>query len=471
MEVTRQLLTERAGKTGLCRIQLTFCWASQRLRLGTGQKCHPKDWDARRSRVKNKPDTYADDINQVLDDYTDLSQAIHHETERLGQPLTKDGLRLELERRYQALLDARAGRVPLPPPPAPAPLGFFAHYARWVEEEKKKVSVRTGRLLAPDTIWTHQAVGRELAAMAAHYKLTVSFEGLNKSFYDHLRNYMLGVAGRSPRTFNTYVKRLRSFLFWAESEDLPVPPKFRKVLKLAPSYVGIDALSQDELLRVAAIDFTAPDVLAYLTGVFPELPPREGRGGRGALSPADHVQRCEWTRDVFLLCAYTSLRHGDAQELGWQHIFPEQRLIKKLLNKTTITGLIPYLDDDVFQPVALLAKYRPLNLATCLPFVRDPWRYLPHIGHLAQLTRLKLGMHIGRKTYATLKVYQGVPKALVMLATGHQTEAQFNEYLGINEEELLASHEQTARRLPPAKKRVAEKGGKPAPKLPKPDAA
>ena len=57
-------------------------------------------------------------------------------------------------------------------------------------------------------------------------------------------------------------------------------------------------------------------------------------------------------------------------------------------------------------------------------------------------------MHVGRKTYATLKVYQGVPKSLVMLATGHQTEAQFNVYLGIDEEELIASHRQTAWRLP-----------------------
>jgi hypothetical protein len=38
MEVTRRLLTERAGKTGLCRIQLTFCWDGQRLRL----KCLPR---------------------------------------------------------------------------------------------------------------------------------------------------------------------------------------------------------------------------------------------------------------------------------------------------------------------------------------------------------------------------------------------------------------------------------------------
>jgi hypothetical protein len=34
MEVTRQLLTERADKTGLVRMQLTFCWHSLRLASG-----------------------------------------------------------------------------------------------------------------------------------------------------------------------------------------------------------------------------------------------------------------------------------------------------------------------------------------------------------------------------------------------------------------------------------------------------
>jgi hypothetical protein len=73
-----------------------------------------------------------------------------------------------------------------------------------------------------------------------------------------------------------------------------------------------------------------------------------------------------------MLCAYTSLRHGDAQELGWQHVHAEQELIKKQLKKTTVVGLIPYLD-DVFRPVALLEGYRSLGLAMCLPFVRDSW--------------------------------------------------------------------------------------------------
>lgn len=68
--------------------------------------------------------------------------------------------------------------------------------------------------------------------------------------------------------------------------------------------------------------------------------------------------------------------------------------------------------------------------------------------HGLALTRLKPSPHVGRKTYTTLKVYQGVSKSLVVLATGYQTEAQFNAYLGINEKELLASYRQAARRLP-----------------------
>lgn len=34
------------------------------------------------------------------------------------------------------------------------------------------------------------------------------------------------------------------------------------------------------------------------------------------LMAADHAVRYAWIRDTFLLCAYTSLRLGDAQELS-----------------------------------------------------------------------------------------------------------------------------------------------------------
>ena len=75
------------------------------------------------------------------------------------------------------------------------------------------------------------------------------------------------------------------------------------------------------------MDFAAPDVQAYLATAFPKPPAKAaGSDGRNAMTAADHAQRTQWTRDTFLLCAYTSLRHTDAQELGWQHVFPAQEL-------------------------------------------------------------------------------------------------------------------------------------------------
>jgi hypothetical protein len=197
--------------------------------VGAGEKCLPKHWDAKRQRIKDMPDAYATDINQVLDDHAAAAQALHRAA--LGAPLSKDQLRAGIAQHVAALVAARTGQAPLPPLPKVI-LTFLDYFDQWIAEEEQKVSGRTGRLLSPDTIWTHRAVRKELAAFAAHRRQPLSFEGLTKAFYDGLRDYMLGPAGRSPRTFNTYVKRLRSFLFWAEGQDLPVPPKFRKVLKL-----------------------------------------------------------------------------------------------------------------------------------------------------------------------------------------------------------------------------------------------
>jgi hypothetical protein len=99
----------------------------------------------------------------------------------------------------------------------------------------------------------------------------------------------------------------------------------------------------------------------------------------------------------------------------------------------------------VFRPVALVEKYAPLGLTTCLLVVNGLSDYLPHVQHLAELTRFKLTSKVGRKTFVTLKIAQGVPRAQVMEATGHRTEASFNHYLGVVGQELVETFRKTAR--------------------------
>lgn len=79
---------------------------------------------------------------------------------------------------------------------------------------------------------------------------------------------------------------------------------------------------------------------------------------------AEHHQLLEYTRDKFLLCAYTALRISDADRLAPEHLHGD------------------------------------------------------------------------------------VARSQVMLVTGHQTEAGFNVYLGIDESEMPDSYRKTARRIP-----------------------
>jgi hypothetical protein len=130
MEVTRQLRRERPDKKGLAPIQLTFCWGSQRLRLPSGQKCLPKDWDEKRGHTKAKPGTYLDDINQVLNRYQDAATAAAHAAGLAGRTLDKDTMRTEIEQRYLRLAQEASGEVPkeLPPPHLPTEPTFLEHF-------------------------------------------------------------------------------------------------------------------------------------------------------------------------------------------------------------------------------------------------------------------------------------------------------------------------------------------------------
>lgn len=60
-----------------------------------------------------------------------------------------------------------------------------------------------------------------------------------------------------------------------------------------------------------------------------------------------------------------------------------------------------------------------------MPYAPKPDDYLPHLARLAGITRIAVTSRVGRKTFVTLKIHQGMSRTEVMLATGHQTEKSF----------------------------------------------
>lgn len=146
MKVTRQFLTERVSKKGLACIQLTFCWDGQR--LGSGQKCHPKDLDAKRELLKAKTGaagTYVDTVKRVLETYADAAHAAYHDAQLSGQRLPPAHMKAKVLRRYAEKGAEQAGLLPVPAPPAPPPPSFEDYYTRWLGEQARRTGQRLSK--------------------------------------------------------------------------------------------------------------------------------------------------------------------------------------------------------------------------------------------------------------------------------------------------------------------------------------
>lgn len=480
MEVTRQLRVDRVTKTGLAPIMLTCWWDNQRLRLMPGEKCLPKAWDEKRQLLKTaRPGSEEERINLVLERYTQAAEVAHREAQQAGQRLDKDQMAAAIRRHYATLAQLPAPNAPaeLPPIPGlPAPLGVVATpepgpspfelaYHQWVGEQSRRANPRSGLRLSKsylDSLQNTLVVLREYAAYAGQ---PLTLLGMDRTFYVAFQEYFLGTRNQGINTFGKHVRALKNFLGWAEDQDIPVNPKYRR-FEAPDVYQGADALSQAELLALAATRFDTPQAYAYVKAAFeaqyaPAEATRPRRKGTRRSQVDDfrireRLRALGLARDKLLQCCYFGLRISDANRLAPRHLKGE--LARVRAGKTQELCLIPYFDDDVFKPVALVEQYEHLRLPTCLPVVSHLSETLPQVAHLAGITRIHLTPKVGRKTFATLKIYQGVPRAQVMLATGHKTETSFNRYLGIDEQELIHSFRKTARRVV-AKKVVADTGG------------
>jgi len=458
MEVTRQLRLDALTKKGLAPIQLTFCWERQRLRLGSGEKSDPKHWNHKREEVKPAPGNFAAETNQVLERYTQAAMAAQHAADETRTSLTKAQMEAEIRRRYQLLAAGDEGQaasteVLLLPEVQVAPPTFLDYYDQWLGEQTRKTSRKTGQGLSKsylDSLANSRDVLEDFATQDGEL---LAFGDIDHAWYSRFSEFFYkGEWGTSVNTFGKHVRHLKSFLAWAEDRELPVNRKYRK-FEAPDEYVGVDALNQAELLRLAAVDFRTAEARAYVQRQFETLDPAlqaqaaTKKGMRKSQADphrvAERLRMLERARDKMLQCCYLGLRISDADKLSPRQISGE--LVKLKATKTRKDCHIPFFDDDVFRPVALVEKYASLGLPTCLPVVNGLSDYLPHVQHLADLTRFKLTSKIGRKTFVTLKISQGVPRAQVMQATGHLTEASFNRYLGVNEEELVETYRKTAR--------------------------
>ena len=431
MKITYQLKLTHVNKAGFAPIQLTVSWEGQRLRMGTGCLVLPEHWDEKLQLVEVRPGTQHSSINPRLNAARTAAGQAQETALRQSRRLPAAEL--------QAAIAAALTLAPVEAPaPAAGPTDFESLFAQWLPIHSRRARAGSGRPLSKLAVAGIVASGARLRQYAQARGTALSLAGMDMAFYQDFRTYVTEELGQSVNTFGKHIDRLKSFLTWCEEEqDLPVHRHYRKFV--APRKRGrVDALSEDELRRIAGLDFRAADTRERLLALRGQV--REQSNRREDWSAERWAEHVELARDKFLECCYTGLRISDANRLAWQHVHG-QMIVLDNTAKNEATVYIPFYDDELFQPVALAGRYEhrsPLDLL--VPECYRANEILRVVQQLSGITRLKLTTKIGRKTFVTLKLYQGVPARLIMQSTGHQTEEAFNHYVGIDEIRLLEEH-------------------------------
>jgi integrase len=430
MKITRQLRLDALATDGTAPIQLTISWEGNRLRVGAGAVVKPEHWDGH--EVKVQKGTPHASINPRLNRASEAAAEVQETARKQGRRLPKEELKAAVE---AALHLAPVVAEAAPPPPAQA-TDFESLQRQWIREQLHRPRGHSGKPMAKTTQAGFEATLQRFLQYAQARGVALRVESLDLAFYQDFRTYMLEELGQGLNTFGKHITRLKTFLSWAELElDLPVHRHYRKFT--APKKRGkVDALSEQELYQVADLDFRDSATRERALALRVELGRSTGKHQDEASADA-WLSTVELARDKFLECCYTGLRISDANRAAWQHVHG-QLLVLDNTAKNEATVYIPFYDDDLFKPVALANRYEhrsPLDLL--VPECYRANEFLRVVQRLTGISRLKLTTKIGRKTFVTRKLYQGVPARLVMQATGHQTEEAFNHYVGVDELKLV----------------------------------
>jgi integrase len=426
MKITRQLRLNLLNSEGFAPIQLTVSWEGNRVRVATGCLVNPTHWDGGLQLVQVRPGTQHSSINPRLTAASNAAGDAQETARKQGRLLPEAELRA-------AVVGALALAPAEPVPAAPAPATDFDGLQReWLAEQANRPRGGTGRPMATTTKAGFEATRQRFLHYAQARGIELRVEALDLAFYQDFRTYLLQELGQSLNTFGKHITRLKAFLAWAELErDLPVHRHYRKFT--SPSKRGqVEALSEKELYQLAGLDFHDAGTRAQLLALHQEM--ARSKRVEGAEAWMAHV---ELARDKFLECCYTGLRISDANRAAWQHV-RSNLLVLDNTAKNGVTVYIPFYDDDLFKPVALANRYEHRSPHDLLvPECYRANEFLKVVQRLAGLTRFKLTTKVGRKTFVTRKLYQGVPARLVMQATGHQTEEAFNHYVGVDELKIV----------------------------------
>lgn len=382
------LRKEKQDKHGKCPIYIQVNHLGLKIRKPTGEVCRPEPefWNPEGVVLNDKL------ANKGLSQLRERLEDLIFDTKKSKSVLTVAKIEQAISNKEEEIVESKS---------------FFEFWDEWIEESRNRISSITNNVLSPNSIKRYHHTKSFLTQFQTKYNYPLNSGSINELFYVKFSKFILKDHGNNSNTLSNHIKIIKVFCKWYQKKDQNLNNDFREFKK------------------------------SFTVGKIEPLKPAEIK----ILQKAKLDERLSKVRDIFLFICYTGLRISDYKRLRLEHV--EKDCIRLTTQKTNTECYIPFYDDQLFKPVALFKKYKGI-----LPVISDQKvnEYLGELGKhdKVKITRTKMTTRTGRKTFASIKLLQGVPPEVIMKSTGHKTRAAFDAYVGIDTSDILKQYRDKA---------------------------
>lgn len=402
----------------LCR------WNCQQIKLSTRQRVIVATWDKTKQLCITSREKFPSRINRASKKVNDfLAKLTNQIVSFYDEGKNCDCNLMQAKNAIKELIDnlvdidnAKEEKSKL------TPTEFFSYYI-----EKKRIDHHTGRYISEKTKMHQRTVVKRLKKFLKDKKLPDTFDTFtSKSFDQKFSDWCYSIKNYKQNTIYATYGVLKPLLNAAKTEGFEFGDSY-KTLKGKCNDVDAIYLTEDEIRRIYELD------IPYLMA--------EGE--------IDTKSTIEKTRDLFIIACWTGLRRSDINKLEKATFNINSKTIAITPEKTKHPVLIP-MHPMVF---ALYNKYKGV-----FPHLCDTGKTINHLRECARHAKINdevrivenrggkvstliykkyqlVGMHTGRRSFATNMYKRGFPTIAIMKLTGHTTETNFLKYIKITPEE------------------------------------
>ncbi len=407
----------KARRDGTSLIYLQYCYSSEhRTLLNTEIAIPATCWNRKKSCItKSLPPEYgtAEHLNAELTRITRVAEDLISYAEKMNIPeigiFVKETFKPNLVVNREHL-----SSLPTPVAHRSKTADFFGQLNDYIESKERKVT--------PKALATFHSLRTHLLAYQAFKSKTVTFEGLDFSFYAHFVDFLM---------FDYQLPRKKQPEYGLKTNSIG------KDIKQLRIFIR-DRMKRKLIAPIDLSDFKIPEAetdAIYLS--YDEI----GQLYRTDLS--EHPHLIEY-RDLFVLACLTGLRFSDFSALKPEDL--RMDMLHKKQAKSDHWVIIP-MRQEAKEIFTAQFKERIPELTNA-----EFNRHIKTVGKLAGITDLitfgsKKGAtdvietkpkyewitsHTARRSFCTNEFLAGTPVKLIMQTSGHKNEKDFYRYIKIS---------------------------------------